>query len=81
MRNYKSTSLLTMLNLYLFKDDAHLCSMRSFFCVGVEDIYEATCYVVSPLLSVFAHSFVVCFFFSSWHVVHVLTPQSVHFVL
>ena len=53
-----------MLNLYLFKDDAHLCSMRSIFCVGVEDIYEATCYVVSSLLSVFAHSFFfVCFFF------------------
>lgn len=54
-----------MLNLYLFKDDAHLCSMRSFFCVGVEDIYEATCYVVSPLLSVFAHSlfFLFVFFF------------------
>lgn len=63
MRDYKSTSLLTILNLYLFKDDAHLCSMRSIFCVGVGDIYEATCDVVSSLLSVFAHSVFLFLFF------------------
>lgn len=33
----------------------HLCSMRSILCRRADDIYEATCYVVSFLLSVFAH--------------------------